>query len=99
MLKSPQNRLNSIIEVFEDWGVRKEKEFHYLRERGRLFDVLEDLLANISDDVLAVEFSAQRIGLLSRETDDSETVYAELVEFLKKLKTLLEEDELDHDSE
>ena len=56
-------------------------------------------MANISDDVLAVEFSAQRIGLLSRETDDSETVYAELVEFLKKLKTLLEEDELDHDSE
>ena len=48
---------------------------------------------------MAIEFSSQRIGLLWGEKDDSEAVYLELVEVLKKLKTLTEETELIYDSE
>ena len=99
LLKSPENRLNSMIRVFEGWGVRKETEFRYLRERDAIFNFLEDLSSDINEDVLAVEFSSQRIGLLWGEKDDSEAVYLELVEVLKKLKTLIEETELNHGSE
>ncbi|MFL2527326.1 MAG: hypothetical protein ACJ0Q3_07575 [Candidatus Azotimanducaceae bacterium] len=53
----------------------------------------------LTEDVLAVEFSSQRIGLLWREKDDSEASYLELVEVLKKLKTLIEAAELELDSE
>ena len=53
----------------------------------------------LTDDVLAVEFSSQRIGLLWREQDDSEASYLELVEVLKTLRTLIEEAELGYDSE
>ena len=69
------------------------------KERAAIFNLLEDLLSNINEDVLAVEFSSQRIGLLWGEKDDSEAVYLELVEVLKKLKTLTEEAELIYDSE
>ena len=50
--------------MFDGWGVRKETEFRYLKERAAIFNLLEDLLSNINEDVLAVEFSSQRIGLL-----------------------------------
>ncbi len=99
LLKSPENRLNSMIKMFDGWGVRKETEFRYLKERTAIFNFLQDLLSNINEDVLAVEFSSQRIGLLWGEKDDSEAVYLELVEVLKKLKTLTEETELIYDSE
>ena len=95
LLKSPENRLNSIIKVFEDWGVRKEKEFHYLADRSEVFNFLRDLSVKISEDVLAFELSSEKIGLLLRENDDSEEFYAELVGVLKKLKTLIEKVELD----
>ena len=99
LLKSPENRLNSMIKIFDGWEVRKEAEFRYLKGRTAIFNLLEDLLSNINEDVLAVEFSSQRIGLLWGEKDDSEAVYLELVEVLKKLKTLTEETELIYDSE
>ena len=99
LLKSPENRLNSMIKMFDGWGVRKEAEFRYLKERAAIFNFLEDLLSNINEDVLAVEFSSQRIGLLWGEKDDSEAVYLELVEVLKKLKALTEETEFIYDSE
>tara|TARA_B100001029_G_C14727253_1_gene268395 strand:+ start:77 stop:343 length:267 start_codon:yes stop_codon:yes gene_type:complete len=88
-----------MIKMFDGWGVRKEAEFSYLKERVSIFNFLKDLLSNINEDVLAVEFSSQRIGLLWGEKDDSEAVYLELVEVLKKLKTLTEETELIYDSE
>ena len=99
LLKSPENRLNSMIKMFDGWGVRKETEFRYLKERAAIFNFLQDLLSDINEDVLAVEFSSQRIGLLWGEKDDSEAVYLELVEALKKLKALTEETELIYDSE
>ena len=95
LLKSPENRLNSIIKVFEDWGVRKEEEFRYLADRSEVFNFLRDLSVKISEDVLAFELSSEKIGLLLRENDDSEEFYVELVEVLKKLKTLIEKVELD----
>jgi len=85
--------------MFDGWGVRKETEFRYLKERAAIFNFLQDLVSNINEDVLAVEFSSQRIGLLWGEKDDSEAVYLELVEVLKKLKTLTEETELIYGSE
>ena len=88
-----------MIKMFDGWGVRKETEFRYLKERAAIFNFLKDGLSNINEDVLAVEFSFQRIGLLWGEKDDSEVVYLELVEVLKKLKTLTEETELIYDSE
>ena len=32
LLKSPENRLNSMIKMFDGWGVRKETEFRYLKK-------------------------------------------------------------------
>ena len=99
LLKSPENQLNSMIKVFEGWGVRKEMDLSYFRDRVAIFNFLEDCSMKFTEDVLAVEFSSQRIGLLWREQDESEAGYLELVEVLKTLRTLIEEAELGHESE
>ena len=99
LLKFHENQLNSMIKVFKGWGVRKSMELQYLRGRVAIFNFLEDFSMKLTEDVLAVEFSSQRIGILCREKDDSKASYLELVEVLKKLKTLIEEAELELDSE
>lgn len=89
-LKTFVENQQSIYVAFKDWGVRSETEFRYLKEYPELIELIESNVEQLPEDVLAFELASQKISVLWKESDDSESSYQSILEALKKVKEYFE---------
>ena len=86
LLKLPLNSKSITYEVFEYWGVRGEEEYKYLSRAPSLVQLIQSLEVRMPEDVLGLELTSQRLGLLWREGDDSEATIKNIEEVLSELR-------------
>ena len=86
LLKISNENKGSIFKVLDGWGVRNQHEMECFRDHTDLVKLIEVSVASLPDDVLAFEFTRNKVSLLWRENDELEEHYSKILETLKTLK-------------
>jgi len=93
LLKTQEGDKSSVYQIFNGWGVRNEGERRFLNKHPKLVELIVTSTSRLPQDVLAFEFAPNKISLLWRESDDSESVYQGVLGILREAKGYFEDSE------